>query len=169
MRAKKIHPSTFEDFYAIAPAEIKEYLNRCATTLQSKTWHPEGDALTHIKIVFNRAKRTGDINLMLAALFHDLGKADVTRKHPTMPDKWSAKMHELVSTRLVKKHKDWIESLGGDFDIIFYLVDQHMRVKHMHEMRPSKREVIRSHPHYDLINKFTEFDNMQTDYSNDID
>ena len=169
MRAKTVIPNTFQDFYDIAPEEIKDYLNRCAKTPQSKTWHPEGDCLTHIKIVFNRAKRTGNINFMLSALFHDLGKADVTRQHPTMPGKWGAKMHELVSARLVTKYRDWIESLGGDYDIIYYIVDQHMRVKHMHEMRPSKREAILSHPYYDLINQFTEFDNMQTDYSNDID
>ena len=124
MRAKTVIPNTFQDFYDIAPEEIKDYLNRCAKTPQSKTWHPEGDCLAHIKIVFNRAKRTGNINFMLAALFHDLGKVDVTRQHPTMPGKWGAKMHELVSARLVTKYRDWIESLGGDYDIIYYILCQ---------------------------------------------
>lgn len=169
MRAKTVMPNTFQEFYELAPDEIKGYLDRCASTHQTKQWHPEGDCLTHIKVVFNRAKRTGDINLMLAALFHDLGKADVTTKHPSIPDKWSAKMHELVSARLVKRHREWIEEMGGDFDTVYYLVDQHMRIKKMSEMRPSKQEIMKSHPNFKLLSRFTDFDDMRIDYSNDLD
>jgi len=169
MRAKTIQPKTFYDFYDAAPAEIKAYIDRCEKTEQSKNWHPEGNVKTHTLIVFNRAKRTGDINFMLAAFFHDLGKADTTTTSPSNPGKFSAKMHERVSARLVTKYRDWIESMGGDFDKVYYIVDQHMRVKHIHEMRPSKREAFRQEKYFDLVNKFSDFDNMQTDYSNDLE
>ena len=172
MRAKTVKlgtHSTFQDFYDSAPPEIKMYIDKSAKTPQSVLWHPEGDVKIHTNIVFNRAKRTGDINFMLAAFFHDLGKVDATRKHPTIPGKWSAKMHEHASKRLVEKYRGWIEEIGGNYDIIHYIVAQHMRVKHIHEMRPSKREAFRKEKYFDLVHKFSDFDDMTKDYSNDLD
>ena len=169
MRAKTIFPDTFQELYDIAPKEIKNYIDRCEKTLQSKQWHPEGNCAVHTRIVFNRAKRTGDINLMLSAMFHDLGKVDVSKAHSEIPNKWSAHGHEKISSRLVLKYKDWIESLGGDYDIIYYIVDQHMRAKQLSNMRQAKQQIFRSHPYFDLLQQFTEFDNMLNDYSDDLD
>lgn len=169
MRAKTIKPRTFQDFYDAAPKVIQEYIDAAANVKQSILWHPEGDVKTHINIVFNRAKRTGDINFMLAALFHDLGKVDKTVKHPTIPGKYSAHGHEVVSARLVKRYRDWIEELGGDYDIVYYIVSQHMRVKHIEEMRPFKREAFRKEKYFDLVHQFSEFDDMRKDYTNDFD
>ena len=166
MRAKTIKPNTFQDFYDSAPAEIKDYINRCADTPQSALWHPEGNAKIHINIVFNRAKRTGDINLMLSAFFHDLGKADATKY---INGKWSAHGHEFASLRLVEKYKAWIEKLGADYDIVHYVVKNHMRAKQIHQMRRAKREAFMSDEYYPLVAEFSKFDDMQTDYSNDID
>jgi hypothetical protein len=162
------HLNTFDDFYAIAPSEIKDYIDKCENIPQSIKWHPEFFVGKHIRIVFNRARRTGDINFMLAALFHDLGKATTTVPHPTMKNSWSTKFHEKVSARLVKENREWIESLGANFDIVFYIVDQHMRAKQIHQMRPFKREKFMSERYYPYVQAFTEFDNMKIDYTNDI-
>ena len=169
MRAKTVKPSTFQDFYDAAPEELQGYIDKCAKTPQTAFWHPEGNVKTHINIVFNRAKRTGDINFMLAAFFHDLGKADKTTKHPTIPGKYPAKMHVIVSARLVQKYKNWIEEMGGDYDKIYYIVSQHMRVKEIDKMRPFKQAEFRKEKYFELVNKFSDFDDMQRDYSNDLD
>ena len=169
MRAKTVEPKTFQDFYDAAPEEIKDYLDKCKNTPQTASWHPEAsndpvphNVFAHTKIVFNRAKRTGDINFMLSALFHDIGKFFVTRRHLTIPNKYSAYGHELISLRLVEKYKDWIESIGGNYEIIHYIFKEHMRVKHIHEMQPIKREKFKQDKYFDLVNKFSDFDNMQT-------
>jgi len=169
MRAKQIKPSTFQEFYDIAPSEIQDYIDRCEETLQGSYWHPEGNVKLHINIVFNRAKRTGDINLMLAAIFHDLGKADVTIKHPTIPDKWSAQTHEKISEELVTRHSDWIEELGGDPEIVQYIVSKHMRIKDIDVMRSRKRVAFQEEKYFDILQKFADFDNMRNDYTKDID
>ena len=169
MRAKTVIPSSFQDFYDSAPEEIQKYLDKAAETPQSIMWHPEGDVKTHTNIVFNRAKRTGDINFMLSAIFHDLGKVDVTKKHATVPGKWSAHGHENFSARLVQKYRDWIESMGGDYEKIHYIVSNHMRAKQLDQMRPSKQLTFRQHKYYDLVHQFSEFDDMTKDYSNDLD
>ena len=172
MRAKMIKlniHSSFEDFCDNAPKELQCYVDRCAQTPQSATWHPEGDVKTHTRIVFNRAKKSKNFNLMIAAFFHDLGKADVTRKHPFKPDAWSAYGHEYVSAKLVEKYRDWIEEIGGDFEIVFYIVKEHMRAKLIDNMRPSKRAAVISHPYYSLMQIFNECDNMQTLTLDEID
>lgn len=172
MRAKMINlniHSSFEDFYDNAPKELRRYVDRCAQTPQSTTWHPEGDVKTHTRIVFNRAKKNKDFNLMIAAFFHDLGKADVTRKHPSKPDAWSAYGHEYVSAKLVEKYRDWIEEIGGDFEIVLYIVKEHMRAKLIDNMRPSKKAAAISHPYYSHMQIFNECDNMRTLTSDEID
>jgi HD domain len=173
MRAKtvskysKIKPFTFENFLKVAPVELQILLEKAKEVEQSPYWHPEGDVYIHIKIVFNRAVRTNDINMIMAAFFHDLGKIEGT--HFTPPAKWSAHGHEFSSARLVEKYRAWIESLGANYDIVYYVVKNHMRVKQIHEMRPSKREIFQKEEYYPFVNQFSDFDNMQIDYSNDID
>jgi predicted HD phosphohydrolase len=159
---------SFDEVYEICPFTIKYYLSKCEGLPQTFEWHSEGDVLTHIRIVFNRAKRTGDINLLLAALFHDLGKVDTTVKHPTISNKWTAKLHEKISTKIVKKHKNWIEQHNGDFDIVLFIVEQHMRVKQLDEMRLHKRKILMQHPYYHFLDQFTKLDDMSIDYSDDL-
>ena len=168
MRARTIEIPTFTEICLIAPEEVKAYIEKCRETPQSKLWHPEGNVFIHTNIVYNRARRTGNINYAVAALFHDLGKVEATFKNETT-GRWSAKMHERISAKLVAKHRNWVESLGADYDIVHYIVDQHMRVKHIQEMRPSKREVFRKEPFFEFVNKFSEFDDMRKDYSRDFD
>lgn len=168
MKSSTINPQTFDEFYILAPQEIQDYFDALAHTPQSPIWHPEGDALTHTRIVFNRAQRTGDINLMLAALFHDLGKAKTTRPHKTITDSWSSPGHELVSTRLVEKWRDWIEFFGADYEIVHYIVKQHMRVQQLDKMRPKKREAFIKDKYFEYVRQFSEFDDMTKDFSNDI-
>lgn len=160
---------TFEEFIKLAPKEIQLIIKKCKTVPQTLKWHPENWVYDHIKIVFNRARRDGDINLMIAALFHDLGKADVTKKHPTKPGAWSAHGHEKISAQLVKKYSDWIEEMGGNPEIVYYIVDQHMRIQQYPNMKPSKQEKFRQQQYYNLVHQFSKYDNMLTDYKNDID
>lgn len=167
MRAKKVNDISFIAFVEKAPKEIQEYIEKSKGVRQTKKWHPEVNVYTHIKVVFNRAAKTRDIDLILAALFHDLGKMDVTRFKE--PETWSSHGHEFVSAKLVEKYKDWIESLGGDFEKIYWLVKEHMRVKYINDMRQFKQDALRNHSYFSDLEKFSgEFDNMKLDYSNDL-
>jgi len=152
---------TFDEMYDLVPQEIREYLDRCKDTPQSPDWHPEGDVYKHIKIVYNRARETGDINQVMSALFHDLGKADTTRPSRNHPGSWSAYGHEAVSSKLVKKHKKWIGSMGARWFWVYNVVKEHMRVKRIDEMRPHKQREIRENNQADRIFQFSDFDDMQ--------
>jgi len=151
---------TFNEMYKLVPDDIRKYLDRCADTPQSPDWHPEGDVLVHIKIVYNRARKSGDINQALAAIFHDLGKADTTKKNKA--GRWAAHGHENVSARLVEKHKKWIGSMGARWFCVYNIVKEHMRIKQFDNMRPHKQEKLRENKWFEKFKEFTAFDNMMT-------
>jgi len=153
---------TFEELVIGAPEEIKDILLKSAETKQSPAWHPEGNVLTHIKIVYDRAKKTGDLDLAIAAFFHDFGKEKVTVPSKNTKGAWSAHGHELVSLRLVEKYDYWIKELGGDYPKIHAIVKHHMRIKEYDKMRSKKQKELRENPYYEDLCKFTDCDNMLT-------
>ena len=114
----------------------------------------------HTEIVYNRAKKTGDINLMLASLFHDLGKIFTTR--PNKKGGYSAHAHERISAKLVEKYKNWIKELGGDWKEVYEIVFEHMRIKQYDRMRPHKRELLRQNKWFNKIVQFSNLDDMRT-------
>lgn len=157
---------TFNELVSQAPFDIVTLLEDCGNTPQSPKWHPEGDVLVHIKIVFNRARESGNINQVLSAFFHDLGKVETTKKNKK--GEWAAHGHEFISARLVEKHKDWIASFGADWEIVHAIVKDHMRVKLKDQMKPAKQKVLMENPVFHLLEEFTKFDNMKTLTDNEL-
>jgi hypothetical protein len=158
---------TFEKILKIAPDEIKLLLEKCEKTPQNPTWHPEGanekiphNVLAHTKIVYDRAKKSGNLNYALAALFHDLGKPETTNLNKQ--GNWASHNHEFISAQLVIKYRDWIFRQKGDADLIHDIVLNHMKIKRMDEMRRFKQEEFKRNLNYEKINEFSEFDNMLT-------
>jgi len=165
-RAKQIIP-TFEEMYNLLPNEIKDCLDRCANTPQSSKWHPESpsdkvphNVLNHTKIVYERAKNMKDFDLAIAAIFHDLGKVNTTRKNNN--GNWTAHGHELESLKLVEKYKEWIEFIGRNFEKIKVIVKEHMRIKFINNMRLIKQEALRQNQWFNEINTFSQLDDMRT-------
>ena len=161
------HLPSFDELRDTAPIEIRDILNKSESTPQSPRWHPESpnakvphNVLAHIKIVYDRAADTGDINMTMAGLFHDLGKVDTTAKNAR--GDWSAYGHEDVSAALVAKHGKWIEQWGADPVQVYHIVKKHMKVKFIDEMRPSKREAFKKEPYFAHAKAFSGYDNMQT-------
>lgn len=151
---------TFDEILTIIPERLLGIMQDCEQTPQSPKWHPEGDVLIHTRIVYNRAVNHGDWDLVLAALFHDTGKVQATRKNAK--GNWSAYGHEFISAGVVDTFKDWIEEVDGDFDRIREVVKLHMKIKYIDEMRDHKRKQLQENPVYDDLIIFTEFDNMST-------
>ena len=141
------------------PSELKDILFKQWGAKQSPKWHPEGNTLKHILVVLRRAYHhyPDDPNMIMAALFHDLGKMDTYAINPktNLPTAYG---HENESTEYVEKFKDWIESIEGtDVEEIKYLVKNHMKVKPntWDVMKDKKKEPIQSHPAFDKLMGFT--------------
>jgi len=160
MRARTVKIPTYDELYNLAPQEIKDYIDKCNETPQGTNYHPEGHVGIHNRIVYDRAAEYGDLNLALSALFHDLGKVDTSA--PNKKGGISAIGHENVSANLVYKYRQWIGSIGGQFMKVKEIVENHMKIKYMNEMRPSKKEAMRNLSTYPELIVFSKFDDMRT-------
>jgi len=141
------------------PKELKDILFKQWGAKQNPEWHPEGNTLKHILVVLRRAYHhyPNDPNMIMAALFHDLGKMDTYNINPKTGNP-TAYGHENESTEYVEKFKDWVESFEGtDVEEIKYLVKNHMKVKPStwDQMRDKKKEPISSHPAFNKLMGFT--------------
>lgn len=153
-------PTTPEELVRNLPKELKELLFKQWSAKQNPKWHPEGNSLKHILVVIKRAYHhyPDDPNMIMAALFHDLGKMDTYAINPKTNEP-TAYGHELKSTDYVENFKDWILQFDGtDIDEIKYLVKNHMKVKPTtwNNMRDTKKEPISSHPSFDKLMGFTD-------------
>jgi len=141
------------------PDELKKLLFKQWGAKQNPEWHPEGNT-QHILVVLKRAYHhyPDDPNMVMAALFHDLGKMDTYSINPKT-NQPTAYGHEDKSTDYVEQFRNWIDSFDGtDVDEIKYLVKNHMKVKPRtwDQMKDKKKEPIKSHPAFDKLMGFTD-------------
>jgi HD superfamily phosphodiesterase len=154
----KVLLTSYKHLISIAPRTLKELLFRQWEAKQNIVWHPEGNTLKHIIVVLRRAykKYPNNPNIIMAALFHDLGKMDTygINEKTGQPTAYG---HEHKSAEYVLEYKDWILSFEGtDIEAIHFIVKNHMLVKYpnpvLESMRLSKRVAIENHRSFnDLI------------------
>ena len=159
LREEKLYV-TPQELIRNLPKDLKDILFKQWGAKQNPEWHPEGNTLKHILVVIKRAYHhyPDDPNMVMAALFHDLGKIDTYKINPKTGQP-TAYGHEDKSTDYVEQFRDWIESFEGtDVDEIKYLVKNHMKVKPStwNQMKDKKKEPIISHPAFDKLMGFTD-------------
>lgn len=141
------------------PEDFKLLLFQQWNAKQNPVHHPEGNTFKHILIVLKRAyaKFPDDPNMILSALFHDLGKMDTYAINPKTGQP-TAHGHEDKSIEYVEQFKDWIESIeGANVNTIKYIVKNHMKVKPnvWKDMRDKKKDPIRQDPDFQRLKDFT--------------
>lgn len=158
--------TTFEEILQGAPRFVLRKLEQLKFLRERPDYHPEKSAYEHIKIVTERLITTGDPDLIMAGVFHDLGKFECAKEnpktgYPTSPghDAWSA---ELVDRDT--ECRKWIESFGANPEIVSVICREHMRVKGISEMRPAKQETVKSSSAWPKLQIFTQADDMLNDF-----
>ena len=141
------------------PEDLKLLLFQQWNAKQNPLHHPEGNTFKHILIVLKRAYKNfpNDPNMILSALFHDLGKMDTYAVNPKTGQP-TAHGHENKSIDYVHQFKDWIESIdGADINTVKYIVKNHMKVKPnvWKDMRDKKKDPIRQDPDFPKLKDFT--------------
>lgn len=155
---------TFEQLLSLAPQHVQDEINRLKTYEDNNEFHPEENVYEHVKIVVNRLITTGDINLIISGLYHDIGKLLAAEETLTKTGKFRSFGHEFIGAKWVKKDKDFIESMGGNIDMVVEIVSNHMRMKQMSKMKRSKQDVVKALPTYDKLCIFTKADNMLEEF-----
>lgn len=162
--------TNFEELVELAPTLIKRKLEQLECLRERPDYHPEPNTKEHIKIVTERLIKTGDINLILSGVFHDICKFDTARLnhkngYPTSPghDAWAASL-----IRNNQEIQDFIQSLGGNIVQIAEICENHMRIKLFSEMKQSKQDAMKALPTYSKLLIFTEADNMLKEFKYEI-
>jgi len=155
----KENSMTFRDILMKAPGELVQITMSLKDVAQNPKWHPEGNTLKHVITVFKRAieHHSDNLDLALAAFFHDLGKLETYDINPKTGQP-TAYGHENVSADLVKKYSDWIKELGGNPANIYYIVKNHMRMKQFDVMKDKKKNRLKSFRAFGDLEKFSKID-----------
>jgi tRNA nucleotidyltransferase (CCA-adding enzyme) len=153
---------TFEDFIEKMPVVLKNRFLALTDVAQREDYHPEGSVFNHTRVVFNRLNKwtNGEINMLMVALFHDIGK-DKTSKINPKNGKLQAIGHERVSGQVVREFYKWIRDMGADPFWVEDMVLNHMRVGSFDRMRPFKQEAMRNMDIFDDLVLFNKADKMQ--------
>lgn len=142
-----------------APEELRVVLFANKSVPQRLDKHPEGNVLKHIMVVTMRAldQYPDDMDLILAAFFHDLGKYETADINPKTGYP-NALGHEDISANYVEKYSDWVYDMGGRPDIVQDIVQDHMRVKNLDNMERKKQTDFYGKKNFDKIMKFSKLD-----------
>ncbi len=151
-------PNSPEKLIRTLPDDLRDLLFSQWKAKQSAKHHPEGNTLKHILVVLKRAYHhyPDDPNMIMAALFHDLGKLDTYAINPKTGEP-TAYGHEDKSAEYVKQYSDWINSFDdANAEEVEYIVKNHMKIKPRtwDVMKDKKKEPIMSNPSFDKVVNF---------------
>ena len=154
---KDLGITDFKSLFKKMPSDLQKRVYNLKNFGQRVDKHPEGNVLKHTIMVVNRSIKEDDIDIAIAAMFHDIGKDETAGIHPKKGH-ITHFGHEKVSASLVKKYKKFIESVDGNAANVFYIVKNHMRYKQLSDMRPVKQDKLKSFRAFDKLGKFSKHD-----------
>ena len=161
---KEMGITDFKSLFKKMPSELQKRVYNLKNFGQRLDKHPEGNVLKHTIMVVNRSIKDDDIDIAIAAMFHDIGKDETAGIHPKKGH-ITHFGHEKVSASLVKKYKKFIQDVGGNTANVFYIVKNHMRYKQLSDMRPVKQDKLKSFRAFDKLGKFSKHDRGGLDES----
>jgi hypothetical protein len=154
---KELGVTDFKSLFQKMPSDLQKRVYNLKNFGQRLDKHSEGNVLKHTIMVVNRSLKDDDIDIAIAAMFHDIGKDETAGIHPKKGH-ITHFGHEKVSASLVKKYKKFIESVDGNTANVFYIVKNHMRYKQLSDMRPVKQDKLKSFRAFDKLGKFSKHD-----------
>ena len=154
---KELGITDFKSLFKKMPSDLQKRVYNLKNFGQRLDKHPEGNVLKHTIMVVNRSIKDDDIDIAIAAMFHDIGKDETAGIHPKKGH-ITHFGHEKVSASLVKKYRKFIESVGGNTANVFYIVKNHMKYKQLSVMTPKKVNKVKSFRAFDKLGKFSKHD-----------
>lgn len=153
---------TFDELYGRLPEDIRKRLD---TSEQDPHWHPEGVVVIHARMVFDYAAKhfPGDLDLLVCAIFHDMGKPDTQQKfyRDGKVYKISNKGHENLAEKYIEKYFHLYSDITTNKEKVIAVCKNHMRAHLYTDKRmsnPNKRKTFESHPYFKDIMNFSSCD-----------
>lgn len=118
------------------------------STPQNLKWHPEGCVMNHIRLVYELAQKVApeDVDLHIAAIFHDLGKPQTTEKHP-LTGELRSPGHERYAKWFIDTYSHLFPE-AKDWNKIAFICKHHMKMHLFQQMRAFKREELYASPYF---------------------
>jgi hypothetical protein len=157
--------TSFEQLFKLMPNKQQDMLKSLKQIEERIDFHPEDNAYEHVKIVVERCIETGDNDLILAAIFHDifkfkLNKPKIKAFGTIIVETPTAEEHEDKAALMVLDNSDLIKDLGGDPLMVAGICKFHMRMKRFKEMRKSKQGAMMRQPFFLKTAIFKRADDM---------
>jgi len=153
---------TFNELWNRIPELMR---SACANCEQSPKYHPEGNVDIHIRLVFEHASNHfQDVDLMVCAIFHDLGKPETQRiSEKNGVKKITNYGHETKSEKYIDKYFHLFSDITTNKKKIVEICNNHMKA-HLYKdgrlRNPNKRAAFESLKYFKDIMKFAECDAM---------
>lgn len=164
---------TFDQFFNYFPNKIKYQLEN---TIQDAKHHTEGCVKNHMKMVFEYIQNNynEDIELLLCAMFHDLGKIDTTLVYEKKEGiRIHSIEHENYAKEYIKKYFNCFASITElcviDLNKVMYICKNHMRAHMYYNKRiskPNKRKAMEEHEYFKDLMKFERADELGSIHGN---
>lgn len=152
---------TFDELFHRLPKELTDAMKN---SRQSPIWHPEGVCSIHTEIVFDLCQKNfpEDKELLLCAIFHDLGKPE-TQKITIVDgkEKISNYGHEVESLKYIERFFDLYSDISTNYDKVYWICQNHMRMHLFNQMKKSKQDELKNHQWFDALKNFEYCDEMR--------
>jgi hypothetical protein len=152
---------TFDELFHRLPKELTDTM---VSSRQSPTWHREGNCDVHTRLVFDLCQKNfpEDKDLLLVAIFHDLGKPE-TQKITIVDgkEKITNYGHEIESLKYLERFFDLYEDISTDYDKVYWICENHMRMHLFNQMKNSKKQLLESHKWFESLKNFSYCDEMR--------
>jgi hypothetical protein len=161
---------TFREIIQTAPHIMQRKLEQLKFLRERPDYHPEPSAFHHIEIVTNRLIPTGNPDLIMAGILHDICKFDTVRENPktgfpTSPGHDDAAFQLVMENNQVRA---FCVQNSANPDIVANICKAHMRFHQLGQMRPVKRDKQiqdwTDQGIFDLLKIFGAADNMLAEF-----
>jgi poly(A) polymerase len=114
---------------------------------QPPDFHPEGDVFVHTRLMLALLPKDASVLLVLATLFHDLGKPPTMERDQTGRIRFSG--HESVSAKMTEKIMRRLRFSNEEIEATTAMVQNHMVFKDVQNMRVSRLKRFLARPTFD--------------------
>ncbi len=149
---------TFEELWNRLPEVIRVAMSKCE---QNPAYHPEGNCDIHVRMVFEHSKKNyDDVDLLVAAIFHDLGKVDTFKIHP-VKNTPTAYGHETYAKRYIERYFHLYSDITTNEEKVVEICENHMKAHKYIDgslSKKHKRKAFEDLKYFDDVIKFAHCD-----------
>lgn len=114
---------------------------------QPPQWHPEGDVYTHTRIMLDLLAGQPPLALILATLFHDIGKPR-TQTWDEAAQRLRFNGHDQVGAEMTKEIMTRLRFSNSLIEQVTNMVGRHMQFMHVKQMRNATVKRFMSSPNF---------------------